>query len=173
MAIERYIIIAAGPQYEARGDLAQRHTGETATFSVRGALKPGEPGWSNYVRGVIRGFQRSGEKIPGFDAVINSTLALRRRIGQQRRAGGRHREPIGSHGPTPARTAGQGAALPGGGTRVRPCAVRDHGPIHFDSRPEGSRVASGLPLAHDHARAHDDRTVTVLIINTKCAAQTG
>ena len=49
-------------------------TGETATFSVRPKVERGEPGWSNYVRGVIAGFQQAGKKVPGFDAVIESTL---------------------------------------------------------------------------------------------------
>ena len=49
-------------------------TGETATFSVRPKVERGEPGWSNYVRGVIAGFQKPRKKVSGFDAVIESTL---------------------------------------------------------------------------------------------------
>jgi galactokinase len=37
-------------------------------------IERGEPGWSNYVRGVIAGFQKLKKKVPGFDAVIESTL---------------------------------------------------------------------------------------------------
>jgi galactokinase len=49
-------------------------TGETASFSVRPRVEPGEPGWSNYVRGVIAGFPQPRKKLSGFDAVIESSL---------------------------------------------------------------------------------------------------
>ena len=79
MAIERHIVIAGDTQYQARrSPLHSVTTGETATFGVRPKVEPGEPGWSNYVRGVIAGFQKPGKKVAGFDAVIESTPALRR-----------------------------------------------------------------------------------------------
>jgi galactokinase len=37
-------------------------------------VEPGEPPWSNYVRGVVAGFQARGEKLTGFEGVIDSTL---------------------------------------------------------------------------------------------------
>jgi galactokinase len=37
-------------------------------------LEPGDPPWSNYVRGVVAGFQQQGEKVGGFDAVIESEV---------------------------------------------------------------------------------------------------
>jgi galactokinase len=48
--------------------------GETARFSMHPKVEPGEPGWSNYVRGVIAGFQKRKKKVAGFDAVIASNL---------------------------------------------------------------------------------------------------
>ena len=41
---------------------------------MRPKVERGEPGWSNYVRGVIAGFQKPGKKVAGFDAVIESNL---------------------------------------------------------------------------------------------------
>src|SRR5438034_8322119 len=69
MAIERYTLIAADRNTAREVTLHSSTTGETATFSVRGAVERGEPAWSNYVRGVVAGFQRRENKVPGFDAV--------------------------------------------------------------------------------------------------------
>jgi galactokinase len=74
MAIERYTVLAADRNTSGVVTLHSLTTGETATFNVRGGVERGEPAWSNYVRGVIAGFQKAGRKIPGLDAVIDSTL---------------------------------------------------------------------------------------------------
>jgi galactokinase len=74
MAIERYTVMAAGRNTTGTVTLHSLTTGETATFNVRNGVERGEPAWSNYVRGVIAGFQRAGKKVPGFDAVIDSSL---------------------------------------------------------------------------------------------------
>ena len=74
MAIERYIVIAGDRNPERQAVLHSMTTGDTASFSVRGNVERGEPSWSNYVRGVVAGFQRLGKRVPGFDAAIDSTL---------------------------------------------------------------------------------------------------
>ncbi|HOX59295.1 MAG TPA: galactokinase [Candidatus Paceibacterota bacterium] len=74
MAIERHIVIAAHRNPGREVTLHSVTTGETAAFNMRPEVTPGSPGWSNYVRGVIAGFQRRGTKLPAFDAVIESTL---------------------------------------------------------------------------------------------------
>jgi galactokinase len=74
MAIQRHVVIAAAPHNSGHVTLHSVTTGETATFSVRPKVERGEPAWSNYVRGVIAGFQKLGKKVNGFDAVIESTL---------------------------------------------------------------------------------------------------
>ncbi len=74
MAIERYMFLAADRNSDREATLHSITTGETAMFSVRPPLAPGEPAWSNYVRGVIAGFQQRGRKLGGFDALIDSTL---------------------------------------------------------------------------------------------------
>ena len=74
MAIERHIVIAADSNTSREVTLHSDTTGETASFGVHPKVERGEPGWSNYVRGVIAGFQKRKQKVPGFDAVIESTL---------------------------------------------------------------------------------------------------
>ncbi|MEI6390315.1 MAG: galactokinase [Verrucomicrobiota bacterium] len=74
MAIERYTVMAAAPNTSRDVTLHSVTTGETATFSVRGAVQRGQPEWSNYVRGVVAGFQEAGKKDTGFDAVIESDI---------------------------------------------------------------------------------------------------
>ena len=74
MAIERYTVIAASRNTKREITLHSVTTGETANFNLRSKLQPGEPSWSNYVRGVVAGFQKHGAKVAGFDAVIDSSV---------------------------------------------------------------------------------------------------
>ena len=74
MAIERHIVIAGDSNSDRQVTLHSETTGETASFGLHPKVERGDPGWSNYVRGVIAGFQKLKKKVPGFDAVIESTL---------------------------------------------------------------------------------------------------
>ena len=74
MAIERYTLIAGDRAAEGEVTLHSLTTGETARFSLRPKAERGDPGWSNYVRGVIAGFQNAKYKLQGFNAVIDSTV---------------------------------------------------------------------------------------------------
>ncbi len=74
MAIERYMLIVAGGRAAREVTVHSVTTGETASFSVRPPIPRGEPAWSNYIRGVIAGFQQRKAKVSGFEAVIDSTL---------------------------------------------------------------------------------------------------
>ena len=74
MALERHMVIAAAPTTAKEATVHSNTTGQTAVFKLRAPLRPGEPGWSNYIRGVVAGFQRRGLKVGGFNAVIDSTL---------------------------------------------------------------------------------------------------
>ncbi len=74
MAIHYYTVIAADRNSRREVALHSETTGERASFSVRSQVKRGEPGWSNYVRGVVAGFQRRGARMSGFDAVITSSV---------------------------------------------------------------------------------------------------
>ena len=75
MAIGLGISIAARARTDRRVRMwsAQRPA-EPVEFEVSGAMPPGEPAWSNYVRGVIAGLQAAGAEVPGFDAVVHATL---------------------------------------------------------------------------------------------------
>ncbi len=74
MALDRFLVIAGDKNAGREVVLHSNTNGETATFSVRGRVVRGEPAWSNYVRGVVAGFQDRGARVPGFDAVIESSL---------------------------------------------------------------------------------------------------
>jgi galactokinase len=74
MAIERYMVMAGDSAENREATLHSVTAGETATFSARPPLRPGEPAWSNYVRGVIAGFQSRVKKNVAFEAVIDSSL---------------------------------------------------------------------------------------------------
>jgi galactokinase len=74
MAIERFTMFTAGPAPEGLITLHSLTTGETARFSLRPRVERGDPSWSNYVRGVIAGFQKARYKVQGFNAVIDSSV---------------------------------------------------------------------------------------------------
>src|SRR5262249_37918440 len=74
MAIERYMMFAADRNPGREVVLHSNTNGEPATSGVRPTVARGNPAWSNYVRGVVAGFQERDKKVPGFDAVIESTL---------------------------------------------------------------------------------------------------
>jgi galactokinase len=74
MAIQRYTLMAGRRASDREVTLHSDTTGDTAQFSVRNRVKKGDPAWSNYVRGVVAGFQDRGQKIGGFSGVIDSTL---------------------------------------------------------------------------------------------------
>lgn len=75
MAIGLGIYVAARARTDRRVRMwsAQRPV-EPVEFEVSGAMQPGEPAWSNYVRGVIAGLLAAGAEVPGFDAVVHATL---------------------------------------------------------------------------------------------------
>lgn len=75
MAIDRHTVIAARKNQDQNVTLHSVTTGETARFALT-LVRKGEPSWSNYVRGVIAGFQELGLKVSGFDAVIDSEVPL-------------------------------------------------------------------------------------------------
>jgi len=74
MAVERYTVLAAERNADKQVTLNSMTNGETATFSLRPKVERGEPAWSNYVRGVVAGFQQRKHKVPGFDGLIESTV---------------------------------------------------------------------------------------------------
>lgn len=76
-AIDRHTVItgAANGTNEARiATAANGNSGEIVSISLSEPVQTGEPKWTNYLRGVIRGFQDRGHAIPGFDAYIVSSI---------------------------------------------------------------------------------------------------
>ncbi|MDB6030688.1 MAG: galactokinaselike [Verrucomicrobiales bacterium] len=76
MGIERYTVIAAAPNNSRTIQLLSATNGGTATIDLTKPIIRGEPSWANYVRGVIDGFIKKGQSIPGFDAVLDSNVPM-------------------------------------------------------------------------------------------------
>jgi galactokinase len=74
MAIDRYTVLVAARNASREVTLQSVTNGETASFGLRPEVQRGQPAWSNYVRGVVAGFQARGVKVGGFDAVIDSSV---------------------------------------------------------------------------------------------------
>jgi len=77
MAIERYAIMAADAA-TAPGKVSIYDTQfkESAAIDVSAPVTKGQPKWSNYIRGVLAGFQNRGQKIPALDVAFMSTVPL-------------------------------------------------------------------------------------------------
>jgi galactokinase len=77
MAIERYAIMAADSA-AAPGKISiyDTHFKENATVDITAPVTKGQPKWSNYIRGVLCGFQNRGVKIPALDVAFMSTVPL-------------------------------------------------------------------------------------------------
>ena len=77
MAIERYAIMAADAA-AAPGKISIYDTQfkDSAVIDVAAPVTKGQPKWSNYIRGVLAGFQNRGVKIPALDVAFLSTVPL-------------------------------------------------------------------------------------------------
>ncbi|MCX6876560.1 MAG: galactokinase [Verrucomicrobia bacterium] len=73
-AIDRYIVIAGCANGTAEARIATALDEELAVFKVTEPQQIGTPKWSNYLRGVIQGFQDRGHHLAGFDAFIVSSV---------------------------------------------------------------------------------------------------
>jgi galactokinase len=79
MAIERYTVIAAAPGGNTEPPMFRLHsaaTQGTVDIALDTPQGRGAPAWSNYVRGVIAGFQQRGTRIPAVDALVVSDVPL-------------------------------------------------------------------------------------------------
>jgi galactokinase len=77
MAIERYAIMAADLAAGAGAvNIYDAHYRETTTIDVSAPVTKGEPKWSNYIRGVLAGFQNRGDTIPALDVAFMSTVPM-------------------------------------------------------------------------------------------------
>jgi galactokinase len=78
MGIERYTILAADSPRKSVHDTVMvkcMRFNETAHIKLS-QIARGEPRWSNYIRGVIFGFQEKGIQTPPLDVVMDSTVPL-------------------------------------------------------------------------------------------------
>ena len=73
-AIDRYIVIAGCANGTSQARLTDHTFPEVVTLDLSQPQETGAPKWSNYLRGVIRGFQDRGHHVPGFDAFILSSV---------------------------------------------------------------------------------------------------
>jgi galactokinase len=74
-AIERTVLIVAAPNGTNEARVGTALDGDVVVrFRVDEAQKTGEPKWTNYLRGVLDGFQKRGIDVPGFNAFIVSSL---------------------------------------------------------------------------------------------------
>jgi galactokinase len=77
MAIERYAIMASDPAATPGAlNIYDAHFRETATIDISSPVTKGQPKWSNYIRGVLAGFQQRGDRIPALDVAFMSTVPL-------------------------------------------------------------------------------------------------
>ncbi|MEI8290692.1 MAG: galactokinase [Verrucomicrobiota bacterium] len=77
MAIERYAVMAAdAAATPGRVNVYDTHFKESAAIDVSAPVTKGQPKWSNYIRGVLAGFQHRGVTIPALDVAFMSTVPL-------------------------------------------------------------------------------------------------
>jgi galactokinase len=77
MAIERYAIMAADTAATSeKFSIYDTQFKERATIDISAPVTKGQPKWSNYIRGVLAGFQNRGQKIPALDVAFMSTVPL-------------------------------------------------------------------------------------------------
>jgi galactokinase len=77
MAIERYVMIAAAPNFDRKNQAAEFYSAnleEAATISLEVVEKSDSSGWIRYLDGVVSGFADRDRVIPSFDAVIHSNV---------------------------------------------------------------------------------------------------
>jgi galactokinase len=77
MAIERRTVIAAAPNGTSFVNLRSEATGEAVSIDLAVAPQPDAKGrWSNYPKGVLAGFLERGHSLPGFDALIATSVPI-------------------------------------------------------------------------------------------------
>ena len=76
MGIERYTILAGAPCSESdKIKVRCMRFNESVLININ-KLNRSEPIWSNYIRGVIAGYQERGVKIPSMNVIMNSNVPL-------------------------------------------------------------------------------------------------
>jgi galactokinase len=73
-AIDRHVVMAGTANGTSEARITSALNGDIVSIDVSQPQQIGNPDWSNYIRGVISGFQDRGHHIPGFDACIISSV---------------------------------------------------------------------------------------------------
>lgn len=73
-AIDRYIVVAGRANGSSEARIGTSLGDVIEVLDLSRPMEEGSPKWTNYIRGVIRGFQDRGHHIPGFDAFILSSI---------------------------------------------------------------------------------------------------
>jgi galactokinase len=77
MAIEPHVLIACRSREDSEVRIASSvFPGQVAQFHVDQPIKPGEPKWANYSKGVAAELIAAGIPLPGMDAIITNTLPV-------------------------------------------------------------------------------------------------
>ena len=80
MAIQRHVVIAAAPAGAKQSGkasvvtLASTRQEQAITIDLSQPIRPGEPTWGNYARGIIAAFIERGVSVPPFNALIAANL---------------------------------------------------------------------------------------------------
>ena len=75
-AIDRYVLIAAGPSAGNAAFLFGADVEDEAAIQIAGTIEPGPVTWASYIQGVVAGFVARGYQVPSFQAVVRSTVPL-------------------------------------------------------------------------------------------------
>ncbi|MDR2439983.1 MAG: galactokinase [Planctomycetaceae bacterium] len=77
MAIERYTVIAAGPDNAVDADVYSINKNESATIKLDGSATPSQTVvWSSYIQGTVQNAVEAGLHPQSFRAIINSNVPL-------------------------------------------------------------------------------------------------
>src|SRR5262245_40826798 len=75
-AIERHALVAAARRPDPVVRALSSALPGAAEIRLDEPLRPGEPRWANYLRGVLAGFQSRGASLPGLDLLVASTVPV-------------------------------------------------------------------------------------------------
>lgn len=75
MAIARHTLVAAAPHPQPRATIFSATQNDAVLIDLDAPITPSSPAWANYVRGVVAGFRQRGLRLPGFEAVILSSIS--------------------------------------------------------------------------------------------------
>lgn len=76
MAVERYLVFAIAPNSTSTARFYSVDVNQTVAIDLASSIKPGESDWACYLRGMLAAYQELDYAVPGFDAVIASSLPV-------------------------------------------------------------------------------------------------